>query len=109
MDTRTEAHIYLAGQRGQSQTDFLRSYHTVNFGPYVAENRRPFGALYLLNDDTLRAGAGLSLRTEQPTQAIVLPMVGGLEYRGEQAGGFLEAGQAGVFSLPAGTAYSTLR
>ena len=53
MNTQTEAQIYLADQRGRSETDFFRSYHTFNFGQYVAEGRAQFGPLHLLNDDTL--------------------------------------------------------
>lgn len=98
--------MYLAEQRDRTQTDSLLSYHTFNFGPYIAESRRPFGAFYRLNDDTLLPGASLSLPAEQPTDAIVLPIVGGLEYRSEQASGFLEAGQAGIFSVPAGMNYA---
>ncbi len=118
MDTQTEAQIFLANQRGLSQTDFLRSYHTFNFGPYVAEGREPFGPLHLLNDETLRAGASLTLQVEQPTDVWLLPLAGGLEYSysvglateapaaGAPVSDFLEPGQLGVLSLPAGGRYT---
>lgn len=108
MDTQTEARILLADQRGLSQTDLFRSYHTFNFGPYVAEGREPFGPLHLLNDDTLRAGASLSLHVEQPTEVLLLPLAGGLEYRrdSDAESDFLEPGQVGVLSLTAGMGYT---
>lgn len=113
MDTRTVAQIFLADQRGLSQSDVFRSYHTFNFGAYVAEGREPFGPLHLLNDETLRAGASLSLHVGQPTDVLLLPLAGGLEYRrsdasadGEPAADFLEPGQVGVLSLAAGGRYT---
>ncbi len=107
MNTQTEAQIYLADQRGRSETDFFRSYHTFNFGQYVAEGRAPFGPLHLLNDDTLRAGATLTLRVEQPMEVLLLPVSGGLEYKSDGAtGGFVEPGQVQLLSLPAGMTYS---
>lgn len=106
MNTHPEAQIFLADQRGCSETARFRSHHTFNFGAYRHEGREPFGALYLLNDDTLRAGASLSLHLETPSDVLLLPVTGGMEYRGEGANGFLEPGQAGLFSLPKGTSYT---
>lgn len=94
-DTTLNAQIYLADQRGCSQTDFFRSYHTFNFGPYTHESRQPFGALHLLNEDTLRPGAHLTMQVEQPMQVLLLPVTG-----------FLEPSQAGILSLAAGTSYT---
>lgn len=117
MDTNTDAQIFLADQRGRSPTDFLESYHTFNFGPYVAEGREPFGPLHLLNDDTLRAGASITLQVEQPTEVWLLPLAGGLEYTrsagvpvaagtGRTEPDFLEPGQVGRLSLVAGMSYT---
>ncbi|GAB3755283.1 pirin family protein [Spirosoma pomorum] len=118
MNTQTDAQIYLADQRGCSQTNLVRTYHTFNFGRYVAEGREPFGVLHLLNEDTLRAGAALNLRVEDATDVILLPLEGGLEYQIRESTAtstseptrstpdFLEPGQVGVLSLPAGTTYS---
>lgn len=104
----TEAQIYVADGRGCSRANGLRSYHTFNFGAYVAEGREPFGPLYLLNDDSLRAGASLTMRVETPTDVLLLPVTGGLEYRIGQtdAPNFLEPGQAGWLSLTAGVRYT---
>ena len=106
MDTQTQAQIYLADQRGQSEAEAFRSCHTFNFGSYTAEGREPFGALYLLNDDTLRPGASLHMQVEQPTNIVLLPIVGGLDYASEGEIHFLEPGQAGALSLAAGMTYT---
>lgn len=107
----TQAQLYLADQRGCSQTDWLCSYHTFNFGRYSAESRKPFGALHLLNDDALRAGASLTMSVEQAMHVVLLPVVGGLEYKralttGPQTADFLEPGQAGLLSLTGGMCYT---
>lgn len=106
MEFQPDARIFLADQRGISQTKFLRSYHTLNFGSYVQEGREPFGALCLLNDDTLRAGASLNLQVEQDTTVVLLPVAGGLEHQSELTTDFLEPSQVGLLSLQAGMTYT---
>jgi redox-sensitive bicupin YhaK (pirin superfamily) len=108
MDTQTEAQIYLSDQRGCSQLDSFRSYHNFNFGHYFEESRKPFGALQLLNDDTLKAGNSISMMAETHTTALIIPIVGGLEYKSESGDGFLEAGQVQIFSLAAGMHYELI-
>ncbi|MBD2704184.1 pirin [Spirosoma sp. BT702] len=105
MDRQTQAQIYLADQRGQSQVDFFNSFHSFNFGQYVAESREPFGALQVLNDDQLKPGRSIGLTVEQNTEVIILPLVGGLEYKSDVGNGFLETGQVQVFSLTGGMSY----
>lgn len=113
MDTQTQAQIYLADQRGLSETTVFRSYHTFNSGSYQAEGREPFRSLCLFNEDTLRAGASLSMQSEQDTQVLLLPVNGSLEWHinglpdpDDPAGNFLEPRQAGLLSLRAGTSYT---
>ncbi len=106
MDTQSKAQIFLADGRGLSQSNGFQSYHTFNFGTYKAEGREPFGALCLLNDDVLRAGASLRMRVETTTEVILIPVVGGLEYEVEGKNDFLEASQVGRLSLSAGMSYT---
>ncbi|QHV98609.1 pirin family protein [Spirosoma endbachense] len=108
MDTQTEAQIYLSDQRGFSQLDSFRSYHSFNFGHYFQESRKPFGALQLLNDDTLKAGKSIRMIAETHTTALIIPIVGGLEYKSESGDGFLEAGEVQIFSLAAGMDYELI-
>lgn len=74
-----EAQIYLAEQRGCTQSADYRSFHTLNFGGYQHESRRPFGNLTVFNDDTLRAGKGHTITVAEPTELLLLPVVGGIE------------------------------
>ncbi len=107
MMTQTEATIFLADQRGCSQSDWFRSYHSFNFGYYQAENREPFGALRIFNDDTLAGEKSLTMQVDEDTDVILLPLVGAIEYKnsvGEP--GFLEAGQVQIFSATQGIEYT---
>ncbi|KAB7727126.1 pirin [Rudanella paleaurantiibacter] len=106
MDTQTDVQIFLATERGRSESEGFRSYHTFKFGAYRQEGRQPFGALQLLNDDVLRPGASLSLRVEQPTEVLLLPLVGGLEYGCGAVSDFLEPGGAAWLSLAADESYT---
>lgn len=109
MTLQSEATIFLADQRGSSQTDWFRSFHTFNFGAYQAENREPFGTLRVFNDDTLAAEKSLKMQLDENTDVILLPLVGAIEYRnslGET--GFIEAGQVQVFSAAKGMEYEVM-
>lgn len=104
--TQTEATIFLADQRGCSQTDWFRSLHCFNFGAYHNEHRQPFGRLRVFNDDTLAGGKSLKMQVSENTEVILLPLVGAIEYKpasGET--GLLEAGEVHIFSAAKGTEY----
>lgn len=104
--THTEATIFLSDRRGCSQTDWFRSYHSFNFGHYQAENREPFGALRVFNDETLAGGKSLKRQVDQNTDVILLPLVGALEYTiGPGETGLLTAGEVLTLSLDKGREY----
>ncbi|WP_159475923.1 pirin family protein [Dyadobacter sp. 3J3] len=106
MITQTEGQIYLAGQRGCSQLPWFRSFHTFNFGLYQDQNRKPFGNLQVLNDDTLAAGKSFKMQLGENTEVILLPIVGAVEFKnslGET--GILESGQMQIFSAAKGMNY----
>ncbi|GAB3790014.1 hypothetical protein GCM10028818_59490 [Spirosoma horti] len=102
MTTQIQAQLYLADQRGRSQTAYATSYHTFNFGRYVNEFRKPFGSLSALNDNTLAAGYSLNRHVDQRTHVVLIPVVGGLEFDSSVGQGFVQTGQAQVFSLDTG-------
>ena len=51
--------IHRAGTRGHSDHGWLDSYHTFSFADYHDPERIHFGALRVLNDDTVAGGEGL--------------------------------------------------
>lgn len=101
-----EATIFLADQRGCSQTDWFRSFHGFNFGAYHHEHRQPFGRLRVFNDDTLAGGKSLKMQVDNNIDVILLPLVGALEYKpASEETGLLEAGEVHIFSAAKGTEY----
>lgn len=108
MDTQLQAQLYLADQRGCTQLDYFRSFHSFSFGQYVDEHKLPFGALQVVNDDTLTAGNRIRMQVESTTNVVIFPVVGGLEYKSSLGDGFLEAGQVQVFSLASGMSYEII-
>ena len=78
---QTEARIYLASQRGYTETADFRSLHTFNFVNYNVTGRDPFGSLTAFNNETLAAGKSFKIVTDKPTEIILLPVAGGLEVK----------------------------
>lgn len=103
-----QAQIYLADQRGCSQTDIFRSFHIFNFGNYVAEHREAFGNLQAFNDDTLSTEHSLKIQLLENTDVIIIPIIGGLEYHDSLQNGFLEAGNGILFSGSGGNEYEII-
>jgi redox-sensitive bicupin YhaK (pirin superfamily) len=106
MSSHSKAKIYLADHRGCSQINFFRSYHTFNFDTFFNENKKPFGNLQVLNDDTLKGGSTLTFQTEKSSTILLLPIVGTLKYKtsaGEE--GRVDAGQLHLFTVQENAAY----
>ena len=72
---QTEAKIYLSDQRGCTQTDTFRSFHTFNFGTFFNENKQPFGSLTAFNEETLAANNSVEQTIEAQTTVILLPIL----------------------------------
>jgi quercetin 2,3-dioxygenase len=94
----TQAQIYLADQRGCSQTDTFRSFHTFNFGDYVAENRQPFGDLEVFNDTVIKPLLHQKIQLSKNTNVVIIPVIGGLEYNSSIQNGFLGTGNTLLLS-----------
>lgn len=91
---KSKAKIFLARERGLNETTWFRSQTTFNFGSYQQDHKRPFGNLYILNDDILDGGRSLGMTAEEFSYVILLPVMGAISFfdsRGNE--GLLAAGQ----------------
>lgn len=105
----TEAKIYLSEQRGKTEFPWFRSFHIFNFGNYFDENKTAFGAIKVFNDNTLAAGKSMKMQVEKPTDVLILPLVGGIEFKNSTGyHDFLEVGKVQIFSAEAGMEYEIL-
>jgi len=99
----TKAKLFLAEERELNETPWFRSFHMFGYGPYQQEQQKPFGRMYLLNDDVLGAGRSMTMQVEEPTGIILLPVTGTLGFK-TSAGhtGALSAGQVQLLMLSNG-------
>jgi redox-sensitive bicupin YhaK (pirin superfamily) len=73
--------IHRSNDRGYADYGWLKTYHTFNFGNYYHPQRRRFGTLRVLNDDTVAPGMGFDTHAHDNMEIISIPLSGGLEHR----------------------------
>jgi quercetin 2,3-dioxygenase len=95
--------MYLAAERGHTETETFRSYNTFSSGENEAGNKQSCGPLYRLNDETLAGGQSIPLAVEEDTLVVLLPLVGGIVTTGaEENENSVEAGQLQLHYKQAG-------
>lgn len=104
---QTKGNIYLAEQRGCSQLEWFQSLHTFNFGNYFDESRVPFGALQVFNEETLLAGKSFKMQVEEDAQIIILPILGGIEFK-QAEDEFIATGELFSFFATVGTNFEII-
>jgi len=71
---------HAANTRGKADFGWLKSYHTFSFGQYYNPERMHFGALRVLNDDTVDGGKGFGKHPHDNMEIISIPLQGGLKH-----------------------------
>lgn len=69
-----------AATRGHANHGWLDSYHTFSFGSYYNPERIQFGALRVLNDDTVSGGRGFGSHPHDNMEIVSIPLEGDLEH-----------------------------
>jgi redox-sensitive bicupin YhaK (pirin superfamily) len=73
--------IHRADTRSFSNHGWLQSYHTFSFAGYYNPERIHFGALRVLNDDTVKGGMGFGTHPHDNMEIVSIPLSGALEHR----------------------------
>lgn len=73
--------LHKADTRGNANHGWLQSFHTFSFANYFNPERVHFGALRVLNDDTVAAGMGFGTHPHDNMEIISIPLEGDLEHQ----------------------------
>jgi quercetin 2,3-dioxygenase len=73
--------LHKADTRGDANHGWLHSRHTFSFANYYDPERINFGALRVLNDDTVEAGKGFGTHPHDNMEIISIPLEGDLEHK----------------------------
>lgn len=99
--------LHPAKTRGQANHGWLQSYHTFSFAAYFNPERMNFGALRVLNDDTVAPGMGFGTHPHQNMEIISIPLEGDLEHKDSMDNtAVIRAGDVQVLSAGTGITHS---
>ncbi|MDR0507415.1 MAG: pirin family protein [Dysgonamonadaceae bacterium] len=99
--------LYKANTRGHAFHGWLDTYHTFSFADYCNPERIRFGALRVLNDDTVKGGKGFGTHPHDNMEIITIPIKGGVKH-GDNMGnsGVIREGDVQVMSAGTGVRHS---
>ena len=69
-----------ANTRGYFNHGWLKTYHTFSFANYYNPRRIHFGALRVLNDDTVAPGEGFGMHPHKNMEVVSIPLQGYLRH-----------------------------
>jgi len=73
--------IHRANERGISELGWLSSRFSFSFAEYINRDRMGFGALRVINDDTIQAGTGFGMHPHRDMEIVTIVTKGGIEHR----------------------------
>ena len=99
--------IHKASDRGQANFGWLKSHHSFSFGSYYDPNKMQFGALRVLNDDWVEAGAGFPRHGHRDMEIVSIPLSGDLKHEDSTGtSAVIRSGDVQVMSAGTGIEHS---
>jgi len=101
--------LHKAGSRGHANHGWLNSYHSFSFGGYHHPDRMHFGALRVLNDDTVAAGMGFGKHPHDNMEIVSIPLMGDLQHQDSTGRNeIIRAHDVQIMSAGSGIAHSEM-
>ncbi|MBI1770712.1 MAG: pirin family protein [Bacteroidetes bacterium] len=101
--------IHKANTRGFANHGWLQSHHTFSFANYYNPERVNFGALRVLNDDSVAAGMGFSTHPHDNMEIISIPLEGDLQHKDSMGNvAVIKSGDVQVMSAGTGISHSEM-
>ncbi len=101
--------IHKANTRGFANHGWLQSYHSFSFANYYNPERVQFGALRVLNDDSVAAGMGFGTHPHDNMEIISIPLEGDLQHKDSMGNvAVIKNGDVQVMSAGTGIAHSEM-
>jgi redox-sensitive bicupin YhaK (pirin superfamily) len=72
---------YPSATRGDSNIGWLHGRHSFSIGPFYDPGRMAFGALRVLNDDTVQPGTGFGTHGHNNVEIISIPLSGTISHQ----------------------------
>ncbi|MFD1603956.1 pirin family protein [Flavobacterium artemisiae] len=73
--------LHKAESRGNANHGWLNAYHSFSFASWYNPDKIQFGALRVLNDDTIAAGMGFGTHPHDNMEIITIPLEGDLAHK----------------------------
>lgn len=101
--------IHPSETRGVANHGWLNSHHTFSFADYYNPERMGFGALRVINDDSVMAGAGFGRHPHRDMEIISIPLEGALAHRDSEGNSsVIKKGEVQIMSAGTGIFHSEM-
>lgn len=99
--------FHSADSRGSANHGWLNANHSFSFAHFYHPERMNFGALRVLNDDTIAPGKGFGTHPHDNMEIITIPLKGDLEHKDSMGNiGTIDEGEIQVMSAGTGVYHS---
>lgn len=99
--------IHPSNTRGVANHGWLKSHHTFSFADYYNPERMSFGALRVLNDDSVAPAMGFGTHPHRDMEIISIPLSGSLQHRDSEGNAqLIRKGEVQIMSAGTGVYHS---